>query len=50
MTDWGQAGLIGGVGFATVVVVLSLLALAIWAVGMVLKRLPGSEKPEKKGE
>jgi Na+-transporting methylmalonyl-CoA/oxaloacetate decarboxylase gamma subunit len=51
--DWGFAGQIGGVGFGLVFVVLIILAIAIWLVGLVLKR-SGADKGEaeekKKGE
>jgi len=37
--DWGQAFYIGGAGFGTVLVVLSVLAGAILLVAKVLKRI-----------
>ncbi len=43
--DWGLAGQIGGIGFGLVFVVLSVLALAIWLVGLVLSKV-GSDKGE----
>ena len=36
--DWGLAGQIGGIGFGLVFVVLSVLALAIWLMGLVLRK------------
>ena len=41
--DWGLAGQIGGIGFGLVFVVLTVLALAIWLVGLVLRKI-GSGK------
>ena len=41
--DWGLAGQIGGIGFGLVFVVLTVLALAIWLVGLVLSKI-GSGK------
>ena len=43
--DWGLAGQIGGIGFGLVFVVLTVLALAIWLVGLVLSKI-GSGKDE----
>jgi len=51
--DWGFAGQIGGVGFGLVFVVLIILAIAIWLVGLVLKRIgtdKGEAEEKKKGE
>jgi hypothetical protein len=39
MTDWGQAGFIGGVGFGTVFVVLVVLSLVVWLAGIVINRM-----------
>ena len=50
MADWSEAGKIGGIGFATVIVVLSILALAIWILGLVAKRFMGTKKQEPKGD
>ena len=50
MADWAEVGKVGGVGFATVIVVLSVLAMTLWVLGLVLKHIPGSDKNEKKGE
>jgi Na+-transporting methylmalonyl-CoA/oxaloacetate decarboxylase gamma subunit len=49
MTDWGQAGFTGGVGFATVFVVLSVLALVVWATGLILSKM-ANRQTTKKGE
>ena len=43
--DWGLAGQIGGIGFGLVFVVLTVLALAIWLMGLVLSKI-GSGKGE----
>jgi Na+-transporting methylmalonyl-CoA/oxaloacetate decarboxylase gamma subunit len=51
--DWGFAGQIGGFGFGLVFAVLIILAIAIWLVGLVLRRFGGDEsqaEEEKKGE
>ncbi len=37
--DWGFAGLVGGVGFGTVFVLLIILAVVVWLVGVVLSKL-----------
>ena len=37
--DWGHAGQVGGAGFGIVFAVLIILALAMWIVGLVLKRI-----------
>ena len=39
MEKWAQAGFIGGVGFATVFVVLAVLAVVVWLVGIAARRL-----------
>ncbi len=43
--DWGLAGQIGAIGFGLVFVVLTVLALAIWLVGLVLSKI-GSGRGE----
>ncbi len=43
--DWGLAGQIGGIGFGLVFVVLTVLALAIWLMGLVLSKI-GSGRGE----
>ena len=50
MTDWAEAGKVGATGFVTVVVVLSILALALWILGFVTKKLTERSKQEEKGE
>lgn len=45
--DWGFAGRIGGVGFGMVFVVLIILAIAIWLVGLVVRRITNSETKTK---
>lgn len=47
--DWGFAGQIGGIGFALVFVVLIILAVAVWVVGLVLRRI-GTGKVEAEGK
>jgi Na+-transporting methylmalonyl-CoA/oxaloacetate decarboxylase gamma subunit len=37
--DWGFAGQIGGIGFGMVFAVLIILAVAIWLVGLVIRRI-----------
>ncbi len=48
--DWGFTGQIGGFGFALVFVVLTILAVAIWVVGLVVKKTSTgkSEAEDKK--
>lgn len=36
--DWGQAGMIGGLGFGLVFFVLSSLAVAMWFVGWAFRK------------
>ena len=52
--DWGFAGQIGGFGFGLVFVVLIILAIAVWLVGMVLKKISAdkdkSKEVDKKGD
>ena len=51
--DWGFAGQIGGLGFGLVFAVLIILAVAIWLVGFILRKV-GTGKSEagdkKKGD
>ena len=50
---WAEAFEIGGVGFGLVFGVLIILALAIWLVGLVLRRIGGDKaeaEEEKKGD
>ena len=47
--DWGFAGQVGGFGFGLVFAVLIILALAIWLVGLVLRRIgAGKDEAEEK--
>ena len=51
--DWGFAGQIGGFGFGLVFLVLIVLALAIWLVGLVLRKTStskGETNNKKKGD
>jgi Na+-transporting methylmalonyl-CoA/oxaloacetate decarboxylase gamma subunit len=50
--NWGYAGQIGGIGFALVLVVLTILAVTVWVVGLLLKRIGAGrvEAEVKKGE
>ena len=51
--DWGFAGQIGGFGFGLVFLVLIILALVIWLVGLVLRKIGTSEtetSDKKKGD
>jgi len=51
--DWGFAGQIGGFGFSLVFLVLIILAVAIWLVGLVLRKIGTSEaetSDKKKGD
>ena len=41
--DWGQAFQIGGIGFGLVFGVLTLLALVMWLLGVVIRRIDASE-------
>lgn len=38
-TDWGAAGLLAGRGFATVFLVLVILAVVTWLIGFVFQRI-----------
>ncbi len=43
--DWGYAGQVGGVGFGMVFALLIILAIVIWAIGVLLgKRRAGQDK------
>ena len=46
--DWGLAGLVSGVGFGAIFVVLIILAVVIWLVGLVLSKIGKSEADNKK--
>lgn len=47
MVDWSNAVIAAVAGLVNVFVVLSLLMLAVWGVGALLRRMPG-EKGEGK--
>ncbi len=52
MVDWGFAGRIGGIGFGLVFGVLIVLALAMWATGLLLRKfapVKADVKENKKG-
>lgn len=40
--DWGQAWQISGMGFGLVFLVLAILAIVIWLIGLVMRRMDGS--------
>ena len=48
MIDWAFAGKIGGVGFGMVFVVLIILAVVLWLVGLIFKKIGTGE--EKTGD
>jgi len=50
--DWGYAGLVGGVGFGMVFLLLIILAILIWGSGYFLSRKRASIKKltEKEGD
>ena len=37
--DWGFAGLISGVGFGFIFVVLIILAVIVWLLGIIFKKI-----------
>jgi Na+-transporting methylmalonyl-CoA/oxaloacetate decarboxylase gamma subunit len=37
--DWGFAGQIGGIGFGMVFAVLLILAIILWLVGLVFRKI-----------
>jgi Na+-transporting methylmalonyl-CoA/oxaloacetate decarboxylase gamma subunit len=41
--DWGFAGQIGGIGFGMVFAVLIILAVVIWLVGLLMRRIDSGE-------
>jgi len=43
--DWGFAGQVGGFGFGLVFLVLIILAVVIWVVGLILRKI-GAGKAE----
>jgi len=44
--DWGFAGIVGGVGCGGVFAVLVILALAIWLMGLIIRKfVSGKSEP-----
>ena len=43
MSDWGLTGRIVGTGVLSVAVVLSIVTLAMWAIGRMLRRVGSGE-------
>jgi Na+-transporting methylmalonyl-CoA/oxaloacetate decarboxylase gamma subunit len=50
MIDWGQALTVGGIGFLTVFVVLSILALALSLVGWLMNWTLNKKTAQKAGK
>jgi len=51
--DWGYAFQVGGFGFALVFAVLSILAVSIWLVGLVARKISSGKaeiSDSKKGD
>ena len=44
--DWGEATKIAAVGFGMVISILGILAVAIWIVGMALRKSTSKGKEE----
>ena len=44
MIDWAFAGKIGGIGFGMVFVVLMILAIILWLVGLVFKKMESGKE------
>ena len=42
--DWGFAGQIGGIGFGMVFAVLVILAVILWLVGLVMRKIDTGEE------
>ena len=50
-TIWGEAGLVAGIGFGTVVLVLVILAVITWLIGLIFQRIKrGQEKTKAAAE
>jgi Na+-transporting methylmalonyl-CoA/oxaloacetate decarboxylase gamma subunit len=50
-TIWGEAGLVAGIGFGTVFLVLVILAVITWLVGLIFQRIKrGQEKAKAAAE
>lgn len=48
---WGEAGLVAGIGFGTVFLVLIILAVITWLIGLIFQRIKrGQEKAEAAAE
>jgi len=47
--NWAEAWQVSGMGFGLVFIVLAILAIAVWLVGLVLRRMDsgGSETTEE---
>ncbi|HJX03866.1 MAG TPA: OadG family transporter subunit [Dehalococcoidia bacterium] len=46
MVDWMEALKVGGIGFATVMVVLVLLSLVLWLVSLILYKTISKRKKD----
>jgi Na+-transporting methylmalonyl-CoA/oxaloacetate decarboxylase gamma subunit len=50
-TIWGEAGLVAGIGFGTVFLVLIILAVITWLIGLIFQRIKrGQEKAKAAAE
>lgn len=52
MIDWAFAGKIGGIGFGMVFFVLLILAIVLWLVGLVFRKIEAGKEDtgdDKKG-
>ena len=50
-TIWGEAGLVAGIGFGTVFLVLVILAVITWLIGLIFQRVKrGQEKAKAAAE
>jgi Na+-transporting methylmalonyl-CoA/oxaloacetate decarboxylase gamma subunit len=50
-TIWGEAGLVAGIGFGTVFLVLVILAVITWLIGLIFQRIKrGQEKAKAAAE
>ena len=48
--DWGMAATVAGKSFATVFLILVILAVVTWLIGFVLQRAKKREEEAKPGE
>jgi Na+-transporting methylmalonyl-CoA/oxaloacetate decarboxylase gamma subunit len=46
---WAQAWEIGGIGFGMVFAVLIILALTIWLIGLIIRRIEGRSNKAETG-